>query len=145
MIAAQYETQRVMTASPMELVLMLYDNAIRHLSAALEASEIEDYPARMQAFNHSLLRAQDFVAELACSVDIERGGEMAENLNRLYEFMMRHLISANTEGRSEPVRDVMTMLKELREGWTEAMKGLPNEEPNEPVPVPRTSSFRFSG
>lgn len=145
MIATKYESQKVMSASPMELVLMLYKNAIRHLSKALEAHEIEDELDRLQAVNNELLRAQDFIAELACSVDVERGGEMAENLNRLYEFMMRHLVSANSEGRSEPVKDVLTMLQELRDGWLEAMKTMPKDEQPDSVQVKRTSSFRFSG
>lgn len=145
MIAEQYETQKVMAASPMELIVILYDHAIRSLSKALQAMEIQDEPERVQALNNHLLRAQDFIAELACSLDVERGGEMAWQLNRLYEFMLRQLSEANNAPSRESIESVHQLLTELRDGWTQALSQVPsNEQPSE-VPVERSGSFSFSG
>ncbi|NLG35974.1 MAG: flagellar export chaperone FliS [Lentisphaerae bacterium] len=145
MIAQQYETQKVLSASPMELILMLYDGALRSLSQALAAFDLADDIERMNGIHEQLLRAQDFITELACSLDIERGGELAEQLNRLYEFMLHHLAVANSEKQRKPVEDVKSMLTELRNSWSQAMERVPREEQPEPVPVDRTGSFRISG
>lgn len=145
MIAQQYETQKVLSASPMELILMLYDGALRSLTQALAAFDLADDIERMNGIHEQLLRAQDFITELACSLDIERGGELAEQLNRLYEFMLHHLAVANSEKQRKPVEDVKSMLTELRNSWSQAMERVPREEQPEPVPVDRTGSFRISG
>jgi len=144
MIAEQYETQKVMAASPMELIVMLYDHSIRSLSNALEAMEIQEEPERVQALNTHLLRAQDFIAELACSLDVERGGEMAWQLNRLYEFMLHQLSAANNEQSRESIESVHQLLTELRDGWKQALSQVPKNEQASEVPVERTGSFSFS-
>ena len=145
MIPQQYETQKVLSASPMELVLMLYDGGLRALSGALSAFDIEDDLKRMNGIHEQLLRAQDFITELACSLDMERGGELAVQLNRLYEFMLHHLAMANSGKKRKPVEEVHKMLSDLRESWAKAMEQVPREQQPNPVPVERTSSFRFSG
>ena len=145
MIAQQYETQKVLSASPMELILMLYDGALRSLSQSLAAFDIVDDLDRMNGIHENLLRAQDFITELACSLDIERGGELALQLDRLYEFMLHHLAVANNEKRRKPVEDVKKMLTELRDSWAKSMESVPREAQPSPVPVDRTSSFRISG
>jgi flagellar protein FliS len=145
MIAEQYETQKIMAASPMELIVILYDHAIRNLSKAMDAFEIKEEPERVQALNNNLLRAQDFIAELACSLDIERGGEMALQLSRLYDFMLNYLTEANNKQCRESIESVHKILTELREGWTQALATIPRNEQPQEVPVERTSSFSFAG
>lgn len=145
MNAQQYETQKVLSASPMELILMLYDGGLRALSHALEAFDMEDEIERISAIHERLLRAQDFITELACSLDVERGGELAVELNRIYEFMLHHLAQANADRRRKPVEEVKMMLGELRDSWAKSMESVPREEQPMPVPVDRNSSFRFSG
>lgn len=145
MISQQYETQKVLSASPMELILMLYDGGLRHLSQALAAFDQADDIERINGIHENLLRAQDFITELACSLDVERGGELAVQLNRLYEFMLHHLAMANDGKIRKPVEEVKGMLTELRDSWEKSMASVPREEQPQPVPVERNSSFRFSG
>ena len=145
MISQQYETQKVLSASPMELVLMLYDGGLRALSGALAAFDIRDDLERLNGIHEQLLRAQDFITELACSLDMERGGELAVQLNRLYEFMLHHLAMANSGKKRQPVEEVQKMLADLRDSWAKAMNLVPREHQPNTVPVERTSSFRFSG
>lgn len=140
-----YESQKVLSASPMELILMLYDGGLRSLAHALEAGDITaDIQARNQ-FNEHLLQAQSYITELTCALDVERGGEMAVQIERLYDFMLNHLVEANTEGRLDRVEEVQHMLSELRDGWSQAMQALPKASRPEPVPVERKSSFCFAG
>ena len=141
----QYETQKVLSASPMELILMLYEGGLRHLTQALAAFDCVDDIERMNGIHENLLRAQDFITELACSLDVERGGELAVQLNRLYEFMLHHLAQANNGKQRKPVEEVRKMLTELRDSWEKSMASVPREEQPKSVPVERNSSFRFSG
>ena len=141
----QYETQKILSASPMELILMLYDGGLRALAGALASFDVADEIERMNSIHEHLLKAQDFITELACSLDVERGGELAVELNRLYEFMLHHLAMANNEKRKKPIEEVKMMLGEIRNSWVTAMESVPREQQPDPVPVERTSSFRFSG
>ena len=145
MIAQQYESQKVLSASPMELILMLYDGGLRSLTQAQAAFDYEDDLERINGIHVHLLKAQDFITELACSLDVEKGGELAVQLDRLYEFMLHHLAKANTEKDRNAVDEVKAMLTELRDSWEKCMAAIPREELAEPVPVTRTSSFRVSG
>ncbi len=145
MISQQYETQKVMLASPMELILMLYDGSLRYLSRTLDAFDLADDIERISGIHENLLRAQDFITELACSLDVERGGELAVQLNRIYEFMLNHLAQANSGKQRKPVEEVKKMLTELRDSWEKSMESVPREEQPQTVPVERNSSFHISG
>ena len=102
--AQDYRRTQIMTASPMQLILMLYDEAIRSLTAAEKAFDQQVEPtARFEAINNNLLHAQDIITELALSLDMEKGGNIAGNLQRLYEFMVHHLSEANTKKERSPV------------------------------------------
>lgn len=146
MITQSYESQTILSASPMELILMLYDHGLRSLKKALQAfpEDNEDID-QMNCFHEQVLQAQNFITELACALDVERGGEMALQIERLYEFMLRHLVEANNQCRPEPVQDVADMLTDLRDGWAQAMAAVPRDEQPEPVPVEQGRSFSFSG
>ena len=146
MINQHYESQTILSASPMELVLLLYDHGLRCLNKALTAfpADGEDID-QMNIFHEHVLESQNYITELACALDVERGGEMAMQIERLYEFMLRHLVDANNSCRPEPVQDVVKMMSELRDGWAQAMASVPHEAQPEPVPVERGNSFNFSG
>ena len=146
MITQEYEAQRVLTATPMELILMLYDGAIRSLNLALDGyDDMESIEGRNKVHGH-LLQAQSYITELTCSLDLDRGGEMAVQIERLYAFMIQHLVDANVSGERGPISEVKRMLEELREGWAQAMQSMPQREATAPsIPVERGASFQFSG
>ena len=124
--AEHYRNTQVMTASPMTLVLMLYDECIRSLKQAEEAFGTEGHE-RFQKINNHVLHAQDIVTELAVSLDMEKGGKVAGSLQRLYEFMASHLSRANAQKTAKPIRDVREMMEELREAWATVA----DEEPHD--------------
>jgi flagellar protein FliS len=114
--ARKYQETQVMTASPMQLVLMMYDECLQTLERAENAFAIEG-PERIQNINNLILHAEDIITELAVSLDMEKGGEIAKNLHRLYDFMIFHLSQANVKHVVQPVREVRKMMLELREAW----------------------------
>ena len=117
--ARTYQTQQVMTASPAQLVAMLYDKAILSLREAVRAIEAGDIQARFNANK----RAGDIITHLFTTLDIERGGEIAANLSRLYRFMLSRLAFVDVRNDPEPAREVIALLEPLRESWTQIARG----------------------
>lgn len=114
-LAQQYLRTQVESARPTQLVVMLYDGAIRFLTIAkekMQAHEIE--PKHIH-----ILKAQKILSELLGSLDAENGGEVAANLRRLYAYMLNRTMEANVYDRTEPLDEVISMLRELRASWAE--------------------------
>ena len=114
-----YARQSVETASPAQLVLMLYDRALRALRQARQAS----LPGDTELVNRELLRAQAIVTELQLALDFERGAPIAGQLSRLYDYCMSRLIDANVRKDLAVVDDVVPVIAGLREAWAQACVG----------------------
>ncbi|RME90974.1 MAG: flagellar export chaperone FliS [Candidatus Hydrogenedentota bacterium] len=111
-----YKSSQVETASQQELIVMLYDGAIRFLDeAAKNADDFKKY----DIVNRNILKAQDIITELMLSLDMDKGGEIAQNLFNLYAFMKKELLEANIEKSREKIEGVIKLLKELREAWAQ--------------------------
>ena len=120
--ARAYQAQSVLTASPGQLILMLYDGALRFLGHAKDAMESTDEsPRRMERINTNLLKAQDIIAELKASLNFE-AGDHAQNLDRLYDYYLRRLFEANMKKSVAPVIEVESLLRQLRDGWAEMLR-----------------------
>lgn len=118
----KYKNTQVETADRGKLLLMLYDGAIKFSKAAKRAMEEENY----EAVNNKLNRVQAIIAELHSTLDMEQGGEIAENLELLYDYMNRRLIKANVDKELAPLEEVLRMLQELRETWQQAAEKVRN-------------------
>jgi flagellar protein FliS len=92
---------------------MLYDGAIKFLKLAIRELQAENYAAKGQYIN----RAQDIINELNAVLDMEAGGEISENLRKLYLFMGRHLSQANANRDPQMIQEVINMLEELNQSW----------------------------
>jgi len=103
----------VATQTPGQLIVMLYEGAIRFLHQAIAAIEAGDHKEKARLIG----KATDIIAELNCSLDVEAGGEVAANLRSLYNFSLRHLHEAILKSDPQMVRDVIACLAELNEGW----------------------------
>jgi flagellar secretion chaperone FliS len=109
----RYLETAVETASPARLIVMLYDGAIRFINEAAYAMQQRDYETQ----NAKLQRAQKILAELISSLDFDKGGEIAENLFRLYTYMYNQLVEANINDSRDRLEHVVHLLSELREAW----------------------------
>lgn len=116
---AAYLRTQVETASPGQLIVLLYDGAIRFMHRAIEGFDIGNPSERIETINNNLLRAQDIIAELTACLDMEAGGEIAANLFRLYEYMHHRLTHANVKKTAEPIREIVALMEDLKEAWTE--------------------------
>ena len=108
-----YQQAAVTTQSRGRLIVMLYDGAIKFLKLAIRELEAGNYAAKGQYIN----RAQDILNELNAVLDMEAGGEIAQNLRGLYLFMNRHLGQANARRDPRMIQEVITLIEELNQGW----------------------------
>ena len=116
--AQAYRAQAIMTASPGRLIAKLYEAAIRSLRRAIQAIDDNDIEGRWRAN----AKAADIIEHLATTLNIEQGGEIAANLDRLYSFMIRRLIYVDLHNDPAPARDVIGLLEPLHRAWLEIDK-----------------------
>lgn len=109
-----YKETKVTTATQSKLIIMLYDEAIKRIDIAIEAT-ISKKPRDVS--HNAYVKAQDCISELMVSLDLEKGGEIAQNLFSIYTYFNRELLTANTTGETDKAKDVLVMMKELRESW----------------------------
>lgn len=115
-----YQKTSVETADRGRLILLVYDHCIKWCNIAKEAIQNNQSMDRTKA----LFKVQDGITELNCALDMEKGGEIARNLHRLYTFFGSHLTEANIKNNSQNVEEVLTMLQSLREAWSLAITDL---------------------
>ena len=113
----RYMEMQVQTAPAENLVLMLYDGALRFARQA----KVSLAEGRMQDAHNDLTRAQDILGELMGSLNMDVG-DVAHNLFKLYEFIQYRLIVANVRKSAEPIDDVLQLLGDLRATWAEAIR-----------------------
>jgi len=104
----------VYSASPVELVVMLYDGAIQSLVQANALIQRGDIQAKAQ----QIIRATNIISELSGVLDLEQG-EVAQNLDGIYGYARKQLLSANLRNDQRKINEVVNLLKELRSAWQE--------------------------
>lgn len=108
-----YRKTKVVTADPGKLVLMCYQGAIDQLKIAAKRYKDEDYEEKYMAVE----KAQDIIEELLCSLDFERGGAIARNLESLYHYVSRRIVQADTGKDLRAFDEVIGILEELKSAW----------------------------
>ena len=104
----------VMAASPHKLVVMLFEGAMLQVTIAIQSMKAGETAKRGKAIS----RAIAFIETgLRASLNKEVGGQLARNLDSLYEYMGRRLLEANTKGKIEPLEEVYRLLGELKGAW----------------------------
>lgn len=100
-------------ADPHRLIQMLLEGAISRTNAALGALSQQDIPAKAQQIS----KASAIIDGLRDGLDLERGGELAANLDGLYEYMQLRLVTANVRSESGPLQEVVQLLHEIKQAW----------------------------
>ncbi len=117
-----YQSGAVFTASPAQLVLMLFDGAIKFINIALEGFKHQDPLEFNLTIHQNTQKAQAIVRELKACLDPEKGPEFAEKMTALYNYFDRRLQDANLKKESEPMEEVKRHLQVLRDAWKEMMQ-----------------------
>ena len=117
-----YRRMEAETRSPMELVVMLYDGAIRFTLEARDAAARRDVGARGTAVS----RALAIVGELHSTLNIREGGDIARELDRLYAYMTSRLLDVTAKGDESALDEIHKLLCTLREGWSQIAAGVPS-------------------
>ncbi len=111
-----YQTAHVEADEPMGLVVKLYDGMLGFLRTGAEALAAQD---RARAAE-SIRRATDIVGELQAVLDLDAGGEVASNLDRLYSYARRRIVEAHAKNEPAGLLEVVRLLTPLRDAWNEA-------------------------
>src|SRR5690348_14179915 len=111
--ADQYLRTQVESSTPLELVVLLYDAALRCTLAARDAMARRDIAARRDAIS----KAMAIVSELQATLDLAEGGAIAADLDRLYTWIIGRLTAATTEQRVQPIEEARSVLTTLASAW----------------------------
>lgn len=114
-----YRRTEAQSASPMQLVVMLYDGALRYLNDAKAAQATNDRRRRAQA----LRRVAAIIAECHATLDLERGGSLASELDRLYSYMSARLLDVTVKRDTTAVDELYKLMSTLRDAWAQAAVG----------------------
>jgi len=126
-----YQGYQVDGSSPLGLVLLSYEALYKSLGRVRRAIEAGDLAAEADHTG----RAMEAIIELASSLDIEKGGEVAESLASLYAYMMKRLSKGMCSCSTEAVDEVIRLVQTLREGWQQLDRQQQNAVISEPVSV----------
>lgn len=118
----RYLETSIQTASPAQLLLMLYDGAIRFCKAGIEAL----HQKRYSDANINLMKVQNIVKEFMVTLD--QKAPIAQTLMPLYEYFNHQLIEANVSKNPVPAEEVLGYLIELRETWYQASKQVTTQQ-----------------
>lgn len=116
----QYKQTSVETSDRGRLVVLIYDHCIKWCGIAREAILAGNTSRKTLAVR----KVQDGITELVCSLDMEKGGEIALNLRSLYDFYNRHLAEGSLQNSEQHVADVQSMMGSLRDAWQQAVLNL---------------------
>lgn len=112
----QYQQQSVLTATPGELTLMLYNGCIKFIKQGQQAIHAKDIPSA----HATISRAQDIIIEFMATLDMQY--EVSENLMALYDYIHRRLIEANLQKDAAILDECLELVTTLRDTWAEAVR-----------------------
>jgi flagellar protein FliS len=126
-----YRKTDVMTANKETILLMMYSGAIRFLKRGIVAAEAN----RIEERTNFVSRTQAIVTELRSTLNFQVGGEVATQLDALYAYANQRLTQGNTENNIEMLKEVLTMLQSLNEGWEQAIDNVRKERAQNQKPA----------
>jgi len=114
----QYKQTQMNTTPKEQILLMLYDGAVRFLHLAKEGFAEKN----IEKIHNNIVKTQNIITEFQVNLDLDTGGDFAKNLFNLYEFLGRQLLIANVKKDEAALDIVIKHVTELRDTWREAVK-----------------------
>ncbi len=118
---AQYNRNKILTASPAELTLMLYEGCIKFINIAIKAVEDKD----TQKANLNIQKAEKIIDEFRRTLDFKY--PVAKDFDVVYEYVGRRLVEANISKEKEILEECATHMRTMRDAWKEVMRTAPQE------------------
>lgn len=113
---AQYKNSKILTATPAELTLMLYEGAIKFCNIAIDGCKMGDIE---KAHNH-IVKVEKIIDHLRITLDMKY--PVAQDFERIYSYLSRRLVEANMTKDAEILEEVNTHLRSVRDTWKEVMR-----------------------
>ncbi len=113
---AQYNNSKVLTASPAELTLMLYEGAIKFCNIAILAIEEKDIPKA----HNNIVKVQKIIDHLRATLDMKY--PVAKEFDNIYEYLTHRLITANVKKDVDILNEILEHLRSVRDTWKEVMR-----------------------
>ena len=128
----QYTNIHIATVDRGRLLLMLYDGCLKFLKLSKAGLEARDLPK----FARFLSKGQAIISELMLTLDFEKGGEIAKDLDRLYDFMLFYLTEANLEKNPEKIQRVINLLETIASAYRDVIEGPSRQGQSPELPAP---------
>ncbi|MDR0323114.1 MAG: flagellar export chaperone FliS [Treponema sp.] len=129
--SSTYKETTIKTAGQGQLIVMLYEEAVKQLTKAIELLELNNLhkkdPGRIEQINKAVMKTEEILTELMVSLDFENGGEISKNLFSLYTWFNRELIEANISKDIDRITTVKDMLSDLKNTWSKVASQNTNE------------------
>lgn len=113
---AQYNNSKILTATPAELTLMLYEGAIKFCNIAVAAIQQKD----IEKAHKNIQKTQKIIEHFRMTLDMKY--PVAQDFDRVYEYLSRRLIEANVKKDEEILAEVLEHLRSMRDTWKEVMR-----------------------
>lgn len=113
---AQYKNSKILTASPAELTLMLYEGAIKFCNIAITAIEQKD----IEKAHINIVKTQRIIEHFRLTLDMKY--PVAQDFDRIYEYLARRLVQANIKKDKEIMEEILEHLHSMRDTWKEVMR-----------------------
>ncbi len=126
-----YTRVDVETASQGKLIIMLFNGAIKRAEEARRQLE----NGNREKVHSNLIKSQDIIAELRGALNM-KAGDIAQNLDRIYEYIQHLLITANMKKIPQPINESVNLMTEMRDTWQEFFENLGKDGNTENVPKP---------
>ena len=123
----EYRHNEIATSSQGKLIIMMYEGAVKFVNLAIEGVDGKDLSKKGLYIN----KAHDIINELSLALDMKKGGEVAQKLEALYQFILHQLTLANIKSDRKALESIINVLNPLLEAWTELfLKGKNNDTNN---------------
>lgn len=131
-----YREMAARAASPVGRVILLYEQAIQDLGGAISAMGAKDIEQRTRQLSHALI----VIGELQACLDLDRGGEVARNLDRFYDLIRNRILEAQISSSAAILREQMDVLLSVRSAWIEVEKRERDGAASPAAPKPSSAS-----
>lgn len=138
----RYLKTKIESASQPQLLVMLFDAAVKKLHMSKKAILDKD----IETSHTELTKVQKIFTELMVSLDMEKGGNISADLMRVYDYIYHRLVQANIKQDTEIIDEVLPLVDNLRDGWTQAVEKVIAEDPSmgQPKQLAHTGTDRMS-